>query len=73
MNIQYYSPASLNDTSTFAGRNCSNLGPGYVGDSMGSEEGEWEEDGEDSDKKEHLTCVPEQEATPGIDHAIEQL
>ena len=25
---------------------------------MSSEEGEWQEDGEDSDKEEHLTCVP---------------
>ena len=40
---------------------------------MGSEEGEWEEDGEDLDGKEHLTCVPGQETTPGIGHAIEQL
>ena len=40
---------------------------------MGSEESEWEEDGEDSDRKEHLTCVPGQETTPGISHAIEQL
>ena len=51
----------------------SELGPGYVGDSMGIEEGEWEEDGEDSDKKEHLTCVLGQETTPGINHIIEQL
>ena len=40
---------------------------------MGGEEGGWEEDGEGSDKKEHLTCVPGQEAAPGIDHAVEQL
>ena len=40
---------------------------------MGSEEGEWEEDGEGLDKTEHLTCVPGQETAPGIDHAIEQL
>ena len=40
---------------------------------MGSEEGEWEEDGEDLDKKEHLTCVPGQEAIPGSVHTIEQL
>ena len=33
---------------------------------MGSEKGEWEEDGEGSDKKEHLTCVPGQETTPGV-------
>ena len=51
----------------------SDLGPGYVGDSMGSEEGEWEEDVEDLDRKEHLTCVPGQETTPSISDAIEQL
>ena len=51
----------------------SDLGSGYVGDSMGSEEGEWEEDGEGLDKTEHLTCVPGQETAPGINHAIEQL
>ena len=40
---------------------------------MCSEEGECEEDREGSAKKEHLTRIPEQETTPSIYHAIEQL
>lgn len=37
-----------------------------MGGSIGSEEGERDEDGKGSDKEEHL-------ATPGINHTFEQL
>jgi len=37
-----------------------------VSGSVGSEEGEWEEDGEDLDKEEIFICVPGQGTTPGM-------
>ena len=65
-NTQYYSSVSLGNPLIFAGGIGSSLGLGYVSGSMGSEGGELEEDGEDSDKEEIFICVPGQRTTHGI-------
>ena len=50
------------------------LGP-QNGESVlsGDEDGDWEDDGRESNEEEHFTCVPTRWKTGGVNRAFEQL